>query len=331
MAERTCTRRAAAILLMLAAVGGCSGGAGPLREKAPPEVPPPGSLPAPDVLPPLTSRPGPPPAPESEAFDTFGTRKLHPTAPGGRTWAARWGAPSRTLREAQQDPYDPELQTRGANLTVTIPGDGRARLSGETVRIYLGAPDRTWLNTELTVYAMRVSEWHDAPTSTGFEFQFRTGDGHQSERETTGGGLDRHCLGHAYGASLRFDGRVILEKELKHPHYSPQVDRRHWGEQGPPRNTWLGLKVLVYNLPGGRVAQEIWLDLTDGRDGGTWRKVHEHVDAGGWSINPRVAATCGIPADHRITTPQPFIILRNDKVREQWLKKLTVREITPPP
>lgn len=72
------------------------------------------------------------------------------------------------------------------------------------------------------------------------------------------------------------------------------------------------------------------LDFTGVRNGGTWRKVHEHIDAGGWSIPPKVAATCGIPADHLITTPQPFIILRNDKVREQWLKKLTVREILPP-
>jgi hypothetical protein len=212
-----------------------------------------------------------------------------------------------------------------------VRGDGTARISGETVRIYLGTRDAAWLNTEVTVYAMRVSEWRGAPSTAGFEFQTRTNDGHQSEHSRTETGLDQHCLGHAYSASLRFDGRAVLEKELKHPHYTPQVVKELWGGRGLRRHTWLGLKVLTYNLPGARVKQELWLDFTDGRDGGTWQKVHEHVDAGGWSISPKVAATCGIPADHRITTPQPFIILRNEKVREQWLKKLTVREVVPPP
>lgn len=342
MATRTCIRWTTAIAISGAVVaGGCS--VSPVT--APPaEAPPPQELPdagpsgPPSLEPPGSSVPedgGTEAADagtslEPEVFDVFGTRQLHPTVPGGRTWAARWDSRPRTLGAWQQDPEDPEFQTRGSNQTLEVRGDGSARVSGETVRLYIGTPDTTWLNTELTVYAMRVSEWRDAPTSVGIEVQTRTDDGHQSEPARTDMGLDRHCLGHAYGTSLRFDGRAVLEKELKHPHYSPQVVKELWGGRGLKRHTWLGLKVLTYNLPGERVKQELWLDTTDGRDGGTWRKVHEHVDAGGWSINPRVAVTCGIPADHRITSPQPFIILRNDKVREQWLKKLTVREIVPP-
>lgn len=339
MAKRTCIRWTAAIVILWTVAGGCSGGSGSENRPAPEEAPsdehpdetwPPPDPPVPEPEVDAGTEPMDAGTPEPKSFDVFGTRQLHPTAPGGRTWAARWDGPRRTLGAWQRDPYDPELQTRGSNQTLEIRGDGTARSSGETVRIYIGTPHTGWLNTEVTVYARRVSEWRDAPTSSGFEFQTRTNDGHQSERGRTDTGLDWHCLGHAYGASLRFDGRAVLEKELKHPHYTPQVVKELWGGRGLRRNTWIGLKVLTYNLPGDRVKQELWMDLTDGREGGTWRKVHEHIDAGGWSIPPRIAATCGIPADHRITTPQPFIILRNDKVREQWLKKLTVREIVPP-
>jgi hypothetical protein len=58
--------------------------------------------------------------------------------------------------------------------------------------------------------------------------------------------------------------------------------------------------------------------------------VHEHTDAGGWGIDPTVAATCKIAADHRITRPEPFVILRSHGIREQWYKKVSVREIQPP-
>ncbi|HEX8824142.1 MAG TPA: hypothetical protein VF794_29750, partial [Archangium sp.] len=94
---------------------------------------------------------------------------------------------------------------------------------------------------------------------------------------------------------------------------------------------WVGIKVITYNLSGDRVKQELWLDLTNGKNGGRWRKVHENLDAGGWSIPPLVAATCQIPSDQRLTAPEPLIILRGHGIREQWFKKATIREIQPPP
>lgn len=329
------------VLLLLALAMGCldlpsisSGEEPPVEEpagEAPPPTPPlPGTVPSqepePVELPPPTGTGSPKEVPH----DDFGTLNLYPSAPNGRKWAARWHEHPRTLKVGQVDPYDPEFQLRGSGHTLELPGDGTARSSGWLIRFYIGRPDKKWLNTEVTLYAMRVSELERDVGSSGFEFQTRTSDGHLDGSLRNEAGLDRQCDGHAYSYSLRFDGRAVLQKELKHPMYTSQVTKSLWGGRALPRDKWVGIKVITYDLPGGQVKQELWLDLTDGENGGTWKKVHEHLDAGGWGISPEVAATCRISADQRLTRPEPLIILRNHGIREQRYKKATIREIQPP-
>jgi hypothetical protein len=264
--------------------------------------------------------------------DVFGTRNLYPTAPGDRAWHAKWDANARLLKAGEADPLDPGLVLRGENHTLDIRGDGTARSSGDVVRLYVGDPAgaRGWQDVEITVYGMRVAEQRGAGSATGFSFQARTAAGHTSAPLRNGAGLPIQCDGKAYGLSFRANGHAVLEKELKHPYYTSQVTRNVW-DGGPfPRNRWVGMKAIVYGVAGGRQARlELWRDLTDGAGGGTWEKVLEHTDAGGWGIDPAVAATCGLPYDLVITSPGPFVILRNDKVDEQWLKKLSIREIRP--
>jgi hypothetical protein len=223
------------------------------------------------------------------------------------------------------------MEGRGQKLEIM--GDGTARSSGDQVRIYVG--DRTrakkWLNVELTLYGKRVSERSGTRSTGGFEFQARTGDGHTSSTAVDPGTrLPIQCRGHAYGFSFRNDGRAVVEKEIRHPSYTSQVAANVWDGGTFPKDRWVGMKIIVYNIDGGRhVKQELWRDLADGLHGGSWVKVFEHTDAGGWSVDPAIAASCNVPSDYIITTSEPFVILRSDGVTEQWYKKVTIREIRP--
>ncbi len=279
--------------------------------------------------------PAPAPAPTpslSASFDVFGTKNIYPSVAGAREWHVKWSSNPRVLRDGQVDPYDGEFQMRGSNNTLEIKGDGTAKSYGDVIRLYVG--DRTkakkWTNVELTVYGKRVSEMSGAGSAVGFEFQTRTDDGHTSSTALNSAGLPLQCDGKAYGFSFRTDGRALVEKELKHPTTTSQVAKNVWSGGAFPKSQWVGMKLIVYSVDNGQhVKQEVWRDLTDGAGGGTWVKVLENTDAGGWAISSTTAASCKIPADYIITAAQPLVILRNDMISEQWYKKVSIREIQP--
>jgi hypothetical protein len=270
-------------------------------------------------------RPGP-------GVDVFGTRNIYRSAAGAREWHAKWHSSPRVLRAGEVDPLDPDFVMRGSNQTLEIKGDGSARCSGDQIRMYVGDATgaRRWLNVEVTAYGMRVEDRPGAGSTVGFEFQARTGDGHTSRAALNAAGQPVQCDGHSYGFSFRADGRGVLEKELKHPSYATQISRNVWDGAAFPKHRWIGMKAIVYGVDGGRhVKQELWRDLSDGANGGTWEKVLEHTDAGAWGIDPAIAESCGVRPDHIITTAEPVVILRSDGIVEQWLKKVTIREIEP--
>jgi hypothetical protein len=47
-----------------------------------------------------------------------------------------------------------------------------------------------------------------------------------------------------------------------------------------PYGSWIGYKLIVYDLANGDVKLENYMDLTNGVDGGTWTLVNSLVDTG---------------------------------------------------
>lgn len=260
-----------------------------------------------------------------------GIAMLYPTKESGRVWYAKWSRKNaKTLESGESDPLDPEFVSRGDGA-VHIQGDGTVHLEGDAPRMYVLDPakKKKWNNVEVTVYANRISEY--GPTSSqGIVIGARSE--HQDATEGS------PCFGATYYARLLYDGRAVFQKELIHegsysrnkPSENNKVD---WNtsDGSLPLNVWVGVKFIVKTNPDQKsVKLELYRDLTDGKNGGTWRKVAEYIDRGDWAqINPGidVMKICGYPANKIFLSPGSSVFIRNDEIRDAEYKLFSVREI----
>ena len=271
----------------------------------------------------------------SAARDTFGITRLYPSDTSGLRWDSRsWLASARTLSSIETDPQDPYFQARGSSNTLSIKGDGTAESSGKVVRYFISDPEKRkeWKNFEFTMYSMRISEVKP-PSYAGFAVQGRTGLGHTNNAETNPYGYPIQCDGSAYSGAIRYNGSVDFKKEIHWPIYTKQNPLLTLYPDGVPKNQWIGMKYILYNVNGGQnVKMELWVDETDGHAGGEWKKVIQYMDKGGWAISSaEAAALCGYSADEKLLEGGPAIIIRNDGVASQLYKNVSVREITVTP
>jgi hypothetical protein len=102
------------------------------------------------------------------------------------------------------------------------------------------------------------------------------------------------------------------------------------GSTDIPSGKWIGMKFVVRNvtLDGKKgVKLELYRDMKAGEGGGTWKKIGETVDTGGWAP-PQNGGTCeSMPPDHVPTKGGGVVILRNTGVVLASYKWMTVREI----
>lgn len=260
--------------------------------------------------------------------DVFGITYLHPTLPHGTYWISHWG-PHRAFSGV--DPQDRWFDAAHGSGSF-VAGAGQLVISGSTPRMYVHDPEdkRQWRDVEVTVYAKRVAD-------AGIPFAGITAVARANHLHTEDATTDL-CDTRGYGGRLRFDGHADFEKETAHPR-NEAISNTLVFPGGLPVGVWVGMKYLVYDKSDG-VHLELWLDQSDGKDGGQWKLVDEVVDNGHLfgnvpcapGIDPQMALT---NAPHRAGSesgkPNLSVYFRSDGIDPSGLvyKWASVREISP--
>jgi len=98
-----------------------------------------------------------------------------------------------------------------------------------------------------------------------------------------------------------------------------------------PRDVWIGMKFIVRNDKKNKTVKlELYRDMTDGLNGGTWEKVAKYTDKGKWSQTDsgiNIKKKCGYSANKVLLKAGTSVFIRNDYVNDVQYKWFSIREI----
>ena len=294
-------------------------------------------------------------------LDVLGVLKKNPTAPNGREWSCiAWGnGRRRKIVDKGTDRDDKRFFVKQlSNKKIGIPegfieirGNGMAEIKSASGRFFVVDPSivddennaptaQKWgPNVEVTLY-LKVARHADL-NNTKNHFISVSG---VSNHFTNVNPIEKRANGRAYGVSAHFlRSNVEFKKEVIHGVYSTQDLDDDWDF---PKNKWVGIKFVQQKCHDGQhMSLKHYRDLTDCEGGGDWKQIGStHIDDGHWNTfkDDKVQLLDDVIADgraldhpltdrHQIWNVEAFagMYIRIDKVKEGFLKNLSVREINP--
>lgn len=257
--------------------------------------------------------------------DVFGIPMLKPSRSPALLWTSQHWATGNARALNGRDPSDPTGWSirRGDTSAMDVDGKGVMSMGGPQPRFYVmpkaGESAPFFKNIEFTGYYRRTAD--DGAFNAGFVVGMRSHpEGHGNDT----------CNTTTYYLAFRNSGTYLFDKELNHPNDSPGKGGQMFSPSGAvPVGKWIGMKYLVYNLPGDKAVKlETYIDA-DSNGNGTkasdWKKIGETVDDGNWNAP---TGDCGFPANTVVTEGGGVVFIRNTDVGKVEYTKLSWREIS---
>jgi hypothetical protein len=275
-------------------------------------------------------------------LDRFGIKKIGGSDDAKKEldWFSKWDVPYHRKPTAltvpgEQDPYDPLTSLRGLGTVAIIAADQEIHMRHKAMlfisKKHDGFSETGWDNVEFTAYGKIVEDGEILPFS-GLEMVARSnyaaGDG---------------CSAPAYVARIhRGTGQASFQKILFDSHTDGKIysgtRRVTLFPDGLPINTWVGMKFMVYTYTGTDIVQlDLYVDLTNGVNGGDWKLVHTTTDRPGdwlpWKSDHDISKVCeGAHNGDTVLGPRNVCFLRTDGSHNSvvaW-KQASVRNIAVP-
>jgi hypothetical protein len=257
--------------------------------------------------------------------DVFGLPMLKPSRTPSLLWTSEHFATGSARALNGRDPSDPTGWSirRGDTSAMNIDGNGVMSMGGPQPRFYImpksGETAPFFKNIEFTGYYRRTA--NDGASNAGFVVGMRSHpEGHGSDT----------CNTTTYYLAYRNSGTYLFDKELNHPNDSPGKGGQMFSPSASvPVGKWIGMKYIVYNLPGDQAVKlEAYIDADSDGNGtqpSDWKLIGETTDDGNWDAP---TGNCDFPANMVITEGGGVVFIRNTDVGKVEYTKLSWREIT---